>query len=209
MELSDAIELCRRQHANPQAVAAALDAVTGKEWRDWNARMLATTLKLGVDDVQQLDKVLACQVAVTNPDVFEDWHLFHHVGVAFNHRRANFNWLDELALHELAWACVCLRALQPQTSFDKEVLKYIAANCTAQGLLFFPWIGGEGLNLLDPSLGIAGMFDAALAPMVGRVKLMWSAGNLPEKTSEDDPFQVQLAHLRDAETYIRAQEKIA
>jgi hypothetical protein len=209
MELAEAIDLCHRQHANPQAVALALDTVTGKEWRDWNVRMLAASLKLEPGDVQQLDKVMACQIAVTNPDVFEDWHLFHHVGVAFNHRRANFNWLDELTLYELAWTCVCLRALQPQTAFDKEVLKYIAANCTTQGLLFFPWIGGEGLNLLDPGLDISGMFDAALAPTVERVKLMWSAGNLPEKTSEDDPFQVQLARIVEAETYIRAQEKIA
>lgn len=205
-----ALALCLRPTANPIAIASGLDAATDKAWRDWGALMLRDYLKLGEDDVQQLDKVMAVQVALTNPDVFQDWHLFHHVCTAFNHRRANFEWLDEPKVAELAWTCVALRTLVPQGAFDNEVLKYLAANCLSQGVLFFPWIGGEGLEALDPQYDAPSTNDPAAIDLIPRLRTVWKSGELskmePSEINEADPFHVQLLRLVEAETYIRAQE---
>ena len=155
---------------------------------------------------------MAVQVAMTNPDVFEDWHLFLPVCTAFNHRRANFEWVDQPSYLEVAWACVCLRGLEGQHQFGPGVVRFIGAVCIVEGLVYFPWTGGEGIHLCEGATGewARGLVDPELCKLGGEVRTRWEAGELqelePSDISEDDSLQVQLAKIVAAQAYIRAQK---
>jgi hypothetical protein len=193
-------ELCQNPEADPVALAHNLDqacGVTHDGWRNWEPEMLASFTGLSRKDVQQMDKLMATQVAVTNSDVFEDWHLFHHCAVAFNHRRANFNWLDRISYIEAAWACECLNQLAPAHSYGPGILRYLKAICQHDGLVFFPWVGGDGLSIGHE--------------LVTKVKTAWDAGSIKELAPSDvddtNILHVQLAKLVNACEYIRECKK--
>lgn len=209
-EPGDYLTLAHDSQSNPVDLAHALDEKTDRQWRDWLPVMLREYCKLAEDDVQQLDKILATQVACTNADVFTDWHLFNHCCVAFNHRRVNFEWLDVPSCMETAWACEVLRTLRPNVEFGMGVLRYITSLMLDDGFVFFPWVGGEGLSLCSgPGAEISkGLVDCHdLARDVSKV---WKAGTIQHAESADDvdetdPHHVQLAKLINAQAYIRAQ----
>lgn len=204
--------VCQDNEANPLAVVEVLDQATDREWRDWEPAMLREFVNLAEDDVQQLDKVMACQVAVTNPDVFEDWALFHHVGVAFNHRRCHFEWLDKMSVLEAAWACVALRGLEGNHQFGPGVVRYLGALCIEEGCVYFPWVGGEGLHLCHGALGewAKGLVDPELCAFGDKIKEAWQKGQLqdlePSDIDESDGFQVQLSVIVRGQAYIRSQK---
>jgi hypothetical protein len=193
---------------NPIALATALDFATQRDWRDWEPETMRDLLDLGEDDVRQLDLVMATQVALTNPDVFEDWTLFHHVCVVFNHRRANFEWLDAQTVLEAAWACCVLRALNARESFGPGILRYLTGVCMEQGLLFFPWTGGEGMSVPDMPWSPKDM-QGALTTLAHEVRTIWQAGTLaglePMETDADNPLHAQLAQIIKAQAYLRSQ----
>lgn len=189
-------ELCKNPETDPVVLVHALDQASGhghNGWRDWDPEMIATFAGLTRKDVQQLDKIMAAQVAVTNADIFDDWHLFHHCAVAFNHRRANFNWLDRISYLEAAWACECLNQLAPAHSYGPGILRYLEAVCRHDGLLFFPWVGGDGLCLKHE--------------LSSKLKNMWEQGAIkdlgPSEVDDTNILHVQLAKLVNACEYIR------
>lgn len=189
---------------SPVSLASALDDTYGPQWREWEPTLLRSELHLP-DDAAQSDKVFAVQVAVTNPDVFDCWTLFLPVTIAFNHRQVNFDWVDQPSYLECAWACVCLRKLQPTGSFGPEVHRFLVAICLEAGLAFFPWTGDEGI--------IPGEFAAKgvanVVELGQRVRDIWKKGELqdlrPSQINETDPLQEQLAKIVAAQEYIRAQ----
>ncbi len=201
--------------ANPLAVVAAMDRGTTQEWRDWDPDAISDYCRFKDDDVDLRDKVMACQVAVTNPDVFEAWPLFAAVNDAFNHRRSQFEWSEPPLIPELAWTCSCLRKLQSE-QFHPGVLRFIASACVHEGLLLFPWVGGEGLCLLDEpaSKWLQGVIDVeGHRDTIKAVKDAWDEGALQnlEVSDVDDanPHHVQLQILVQGEAHIRDQESAA
>lgn len=196
---------------NPLRVADELDAATGKEWRDWLPEAIRDFVGLGEDDVQAMDKIMAVQVGLTNPDVFDNWKLFYACTIAFNHRRVNFSWLDKPSVLELAWSCEVLRGLNQQQNFGPSVLRFIGAAMLDDGFAFFPWIGGNGLTLCDDENGewAKGITDDRLCELGKRVRVLWEAGKLqdlePSDVDDEDEFQVQLAKVVRAQAYIRSQ----
>jgi hypothetical protein len=211
-EIADLKKLCAEPEANPLAIAKALDTATQYEWRDWEPAMLRSHIGLAADDSQAMDKVMACQVAKTNADVFADWHLFHHVATAFNHRRAHFEWLEPLSIPELAWACKVLRLLNVSQDFGPGVLRYIGTTCVVEGLIFFPWTGGKGLHLCEePHVSwTRGLVDADLCSIGSEVRKRWANHELQDLEYEDavddsDPLHVQIQKIVAAQDYIRAQ----
>lgn len=203
--------LVRDPEANPVAILHAMDEATSREWRDWLPETVADFVGLVDDDVQQRDKVMAVQVAATNPDAFDVWHAFNACVIAFNHRRVNFQWLDKPTIPELAWGCVAMRKIG-QHAFGTEVLRYIASIMIDDGLTFFPWIGGEGLVLCDDgqewSRGL--MSSPEICELGRKVKAIWDSGDLTElEPSDVDPenlAHVQLSSIVRAQTYIRSQK---
>ena len=175
---------------SPASLVRFLDEATGKEWRDWLPESIDQFF--GKLSTQQLDYVMACQVAVTNADVFEDWPLFHHCAVAFNGRRCNFGWLDRISYMEAAWACEVLKELAPGHDFGPGVIRYLRAICTHDGLEQFPWIGGGGIIL-------TGGLPAATLEAVKELK--------PSEIDEEDPHAVQLLKLICGYEYIREARK--
>lgn len=132
---------------SPLRVRDVLDASTKREWRDWLPETIRAYVGLSDDDVQQLDKILAVQAILTNDDVFDTWHFFHACVVALNDRRVNFEWLDYLEPGEMAYGCVMIRSLRPDGAFHQGVLAYVKAYCQHEGLVYFPWVGGDGLKI--------------------------------------------------------------
>ena len=203
---TDLKTLCRDPQANPILIAQALDDATSKMWRDWEPETIRDLVGLPESAVQQSDKIMAVQVALTNADVFDDWHLFHHVATAFNHRRASFNWLDMLSYIEAAWAAYVLRALNTGQIFGPGVLRYLTAISAHDGLVFFPWIGGDGLNVCQSGKG---WIDSGLQPLAEKVMKHWHDGGLRNLSSSEvddkDLLEVQLAKIVNAQEYIRKQ----
>lgn len=202
-------KVCRTPEANPLAIADVLDVATQRAWRAWEPETLRDLCGLTESDVQQLDKVMATQVALTNADVFEDWKLFHHVAVAFNHRRANFEWLDAISYLEAAWACTALRALNQRNVFAAGIDRYLTAICFEMGVLYFPWTGGEGLVVADLPWS-RGLIEPWAGAMGRELQEIWGRGVLTElaPSSVDDniPLHVQMAKLVNAQAYIRSQK---
>lgn len=197
----------KEQDANPIAIAEALDSATHKAWRDWEPETLIQYCGFQRGDVQLLDKVMAVQVACTNADAFTNWHLFHHCCTAFAHRRASFQFLDAVSVLEAAWACIVLRQLG-RTDFGPEVLRYLAVLCLEDGLLFFPWVGGEGL-LIPSCKMLKGLVDEAHTEIAEKTKRAWVAGTLqelaPSAVDDSDPFSAQCSKIVNAQAYIRSQ----
>jgi hypothetical protein len=200
--------VCADAEANPIAIAEALDLATDRAWRDWEPETLREYCGLGGDDVQQLDKVMATQVAVTNSDIFDDWKLFNHVSTAFNHRRANFEWLDPASYLEAAWTCSALRALNTRHAFQPGVERYLTAICFEMGLLFFPWTGGDGLVVADLPWS-KGLLEPWAGALGHELQEIWSRGVLselaPSEVDDNIPLHVQMAKLVNAQAYIRSQ----
>lgn len=205
--------LAKDREANPIVLAQKLDDASKKEWRDWLPETVKDFCGLGEDDVQQLDKVLAIQVALTNVDAFIDWQLFHACCIAFNHRRMNFDWLDKPSYLECAWGCTVLRALRPNTDFGPGIERFICAVMLEDGLVFFPWTGGEGIALDDGEHGryVSGLADCQ--DLAKDMRKVWDAGviksadpaELPD-VDEKDLHHVQLAKLMNGAAFIRANE---
>lgn len=188
---------------SPLVLAATLDAQTSHAWRAWEPEDFVHELKLDKSDVHFLDKLLATQVCATNPDVFDDWTLFHHVATVFNGRRANFGYLDELHTEELAFTCYCLTKLNPGHGFGLAVQRYIAAICLVDGLLYFPWS--------DPPIDVTtfsplqGIVDKELTKTVSELKPHVEKLASLEHSDVDnhDVFQVQLQKLVAVASYIK------
>lgn len=214
MTVSDLTKLksvCTDPEANPLAVVSALNTATSREWQDWEPGMIRDFVGLKSDQDQQMDKIMACQVGVTNPDVFDDWTLFHNVTTAFNHHHVNFDWLEPHAPSELAWSCVCLRGMNGTTQFGMGVLRYIGATIITEGMVYFPWSGGDGLHLCHKPHGewARGLVDHELCAIGDELKKRWDNGDLQElglsEVDDTDPFQVQLYKLVACQQYIRDQ----
>lgn len=210
--VSELRALCLEPEVNPLALAAALDSATSEEWRDWESETIRDFVSLPKDEVRCLDKIMATQVGLTNPDVFEDWHLFLPVCSAFNHRRSSFEWLDLPSYMEAAWACIVLRGLNNQTQFGPGVFRFIGSLCIVEGLVYFPWVGGDGLSLCRGDMGewAKGLVDEDLCKISTELESHWNAQELQELTpseiNEQNPLEVQLAKLVAAQAYIRAQQ---
>ena len=194
---------------SPLAVAKRLDAETDREWRGWDPVALREHCKLHEDDVQQLDKLMATQVACTNQDAFLDWPLFTHVCTAFNGRRCNFGYLDKPSATEAAWTCVCLRALAPY-QFGPGVMKYLTAICVDEGILYFPWTVNKGLDGFEPAQApwAHGLMDPNVE-VVATVKRAIEHGALEAaigEIDESDKVQAQMAKLTAIQKYIDAAE---
>lgn len=205
---ADLQKVCKDPEANPIAIADALDQASHNEWRDWLPETLRAFCGLTEDQVLQLDKIMAVQVVLTNPDVFEDWTLFHHVAVVFNHRRANFEWVDSVSYIELAWACACIHRLdQNRHTIHPDLQKYIGVIASAGGLVIFPWS--------NPVIEMPGnmLFEGLVTDdeiVLRETKKLLAGGMLEHakmsEVDEGDPIEAQAAKLLAAQTYINAQK---
>lgn len=194
--------------ANPIDLAHLMDEATSKEWRGWLPETVADFCELTEDDVLQLDKLMAIQVALTNPDVFEEWPLFCAVNSAFNHRRSNFEWLDKPTYLEAAWTCHVLNRLKPSGAFQPGVRRFLAALMVEDGLVYFPW-ADITLDGKENGSYVRGLCDCA--DLAEQTKKVWDSGVLDgaatqaEGVDEEDPLHVQTARLVAAKAYITAQ----
>jgi hypothetical protein len=205
---ADLKKVCEDPEANPIAVADALDQASHSEWRDWLPETLRTFAGLTEDQVAQLDKIMAVQVVLTNPDVFEDWTLFHNVAVAFNHRRSNFEWVDPLSYIELAWACVCIHRLdQNRHTMHPDLQKYVGNVAMTDGLVIFPW-SNPAIELPDNTLFEGLVTDDEV--VLREIKKLLAGGMLENakmsEVDESDPVEAQAAKLLAAQTYINDQK---
>lgn len=203
---ADVKNLCGVENPNPLKIVPAFDTATSKAWREYEPGELVIAAGIKHDDVRREDLVSACQVAITNPDCFDDWHLFHHVATVFNGRRASFEFLDAISYIEAAWACHVLKTLNPVHEFGLGVQRYIAALCLHDGVIFFPWIGGKGLNLCT-FYPVKGLLEKSLCKIADDIQEKYASGVLSTLESSDvddkDPLHVQLAKIVNAEEYIR------
>ncbi len=205
---ADLKKVCEDPEANPVAVADALDQASQQEWRDWLPETLLSFIGLASHQVQQMDKVMAVQVALTNPDVFEDWTLFNSVSVAFNHSRVNFDWVQPLTSLELGWTCVCLHRLdRNRHTIHPDVQKLIGTTMMTEGLLFFPWS--------NPEITLPGnpLFQGLIeddGSLVAEVKKLVADGMLekakPSEVDEHDPLEAQAGKLVAIQAYINGQK---
>jgi hypothetical protein len=183
----------QKLNLTPAELVRFLDEATGKEWRDWDSLTLRDYFDLENNEVRQLDKLMACQVAATNPDVFEDWHLFQACIIAFNDRRVNFNWFDKPSYLELAWGCECLKEITPNVDFGPGVKKFIEAICIDDGVVYFPWAGIR----------------------VGRINLTLDGNTLeqlkvltPSSVNEEDIREVQMLKVVLGHEYVRRAKNV-
>lgn len=197
---------------NVVLLAHRLDEATNKEWRDWLPETVRDYAKVG-DDVRALDTLMAVQVALTNVDVFDDWQLFLSCCIAFNHRQVNFEWLDKPSYLECAWACSALRTLRPNVEFGPSVIRFLLAIMLEDGLVFFPWTGGDGIALDDGESGkyVRGLTDCQ--ELAADMRKVWAAGVVKgmdpaehADVDESDAHHVQLAKLMNGAAYISANE---
>ncbi len=188
--------LCKNQYAHPGALATQMDQATGHEWRDWLPETVREFIGLAVGDVQQLDKLMAVQVILTNPDVADNWALFSAVVPALNHRRASFEWLDKPSMLETAWAVACMNQIQ-RREFQPGVLGYIRSLMLEDGWLLFPWS--------EPAVETEHEPEATK-----QLVAMWAEGLADVTSSAIDEtvlVQAQAAKLVAAQDFIRANEK--
>jgi hypothetical protein len=185
---------------SPVRIAEHLDTATHRHWRGWELETIQQYL--ATKNTQALDKIYATQVVLTNEDAFTDPFLFGHVAVAFNNRRCNFNWLDVPSYLECAYACHLMRLMNNKHVFGPAVLKFLSIICHDAGVLFFPWIGGEGLD----TTRLLWIKDEH-AETITQLKKMWIDGIFENLTSSDvddtNILHVQMAKIVNAQDYIR------
>lgn len=182
----------------PYIVQQTLDTITNRAWRTWLPETLKAYTK--ASSPYQVDVLMAAQVGCTNPDIFEDWSLFLACSSVFNGRAASFSWIDQPSFIEVAWTCTCLKKLNTKDNFRAGTLRFIRAVMEHDGLVFFPWTGGDGLLLKN---------HIVLAEQAAK---HWPdvKGLKPSETIDDaDALHVQLARLVNAQQYIRNLESDA
>lgn len=198
--------LCGGEILNPFSLVRVLDSTTDKLWLSYEPEELTRIAGISADNIFQQDFFACLQIIRTNPDCFDDWHLFHHVATVLNHRRASFEFLDAITYIEAAWCCTVLLELNPSHEFSLGVKRYISALCMNDGLLYFPWIRGDGLDLTT-FYPLKGLIDNNLSSVVAKVKEAWNSGALksvsPSDVDDEDVFHVQCAKIVNAEEYIR------
>lgn len=206
--MSDLIKLLADPLCDPRELGPALDAASNKEWRDW----LPETLRhwySGAPAGHNHDKVMAVQVIYTNPDVWEDWHLFLPVCAALCHRGANFTDFEPVTTAEIAWACTCLKALDSTHDFHDSTRKFIAMTAIDDGLIVFPW---AGLDLsIDPTCRGLCAQDAQAVELAHNVKSAFDAvpGFPPDQVVHDplNPVETTLARLFALRSYVASGAK--
>ena len=177
----------------PVELANKLNVSTQREWLEWVPESLNK-------DGKDLDLAMAVQVALTNPDVFDTWHLFNAVVIAFNGRRVNFEWLDKPSLKELAWGVSQLQKLAPSHAFSEEVRRYIGCIMMEEGLVYFPWCDLD-LGKEEWCKGLCDVGDLGT-----KVKAMWDGVKDVDKIEDVDatkPLHVQLDLLVRCVEYIK------
>ena len=205
---ADLKKVCEDAEANPIAIADALDQASRREWRDWLPETLASYIGLAGHQVAQLDKVMAVQVALTNPDVFENWSLFNAVSTAFNHTQVNFDWVDPPSYMQLAWTCVCLHRLnQNHDALHPDLQKFVGICCMNSGVLYFPW-SNPPIELPGNPLfqGLSTDDTVILAEMKKLIAGGMLENTKPSEVDEADPVEAQAAKLVAAQAYINAQK---
>jgi hypothetical protein len=186
--------------ADPVRVGADLDLQTRREWRDWLPETLRDYTELHDEADPRFEKVMACQVALTNPDVFDTWPLFVTVTAAFNDRLPSFRHLDVPEVAEVAKTCKCLRAMAPH-DFSETLHRFVGVLCAESGLLYLPWMP---LRLWEVE-GLAGLYDGN-AELGKRVAHAWDSGALQvvedSQTEDTDPLAVQCRMLIAIRNYL-------
>jgi len=165
-----------------------------RDWWDWEPETIWQTLDhdgITVDEDIK-DMVLAFQLCVNSMAPFEHWHIFEKVGHAFNNNHVDFTVIQPLEPDEVAMAIKVLRSIQPETEFDQEVLRYMAACCKQAGLVYMPqdMFLKECQEYLDEITFEHGLRD-------GTIKA-WA-----QKVRQSDPrVQVQMERLDEIHDYI-------
>ncbi len=194
--LADLKTLCRAQYAHPAALAQKMDLATGRGWRDWLPETVRAFVGMPVEEVQQLDKLMAVQVVLTNPDVADNWALLSAVVSAFNHRRSSFEWVDKPSILELAWAVHALNQIQ-RREFQPEALGFVRSVMMEDGCLLFPWSTPMVTTDIEPEA-------------TAKLTEMWAGGLADVKPSDVDDenlVHAQAAKLVACQEYIRANDE--
>ena len=201
--MSELTQLLADPQCDPRELAPLLDDASNKEWRDW----LPETLRHWYENMpagHNHDKVMALQVVLTNPDVWEDWHLFLPVCTALCHRGSNFTDFEPATTAEIAWACTCMKALDNAHDFHDSTRKFIALTAIDDGLLVFPW---AGLNLaLDPTCRGLCAQDSQAIDLAHLVQSAFDAvpGFPPDTVTHDhlNPVETMLSRLFALRSYV-------
>jgi hypothetical protein len=164
----------------------------GKEWLDWLPETVFE--EFNADTQLKQDYLMALQVAMSNPDAFDDWQVFNALIAPFNGRQASFEFMDVPDYKEVAWTCEALRGLKPNVEFGPAVLRYIEAICHHDGIAFFPWVGGTGFVIADDP----GKRCQELWERVKDAKLLGESGLDPEA-----PLDAQVLALSQGVEYCR------
>lgn len=201
--MSDLQKLLADRYCDPRELGPALDDATNKEWRDWLPETLQSWYP-GTPAPENHDKVMAIQVILTNPDVWEDWTLFLPVCAALNHRGANFTEFEPPTAAEVAWACTCMKSLNNTDDFHDSTRKFILLTAIDDGLLVFPW---AGLNVAtDKSvLGLSSQ-DSQAVELASTVQKVFDAipGTPPDDLKHDElnPREAMLSRLFAIRSYV-------
>lgn len=113
-------------------------------WWDWEPETIWKTIESdhmdgeGSTPEELKSAVMALQLCVNSMAPFEHWHIFEKVGHAFNWNPVDFSILQPLEPDEAALAMQILKKIQPKSTFDDEVLSYVAVCAKAAGMVWLP-----------------------------------------------------------------------
>lgn len=111
------------------------------EWWDWEPETIWTMLEhdhLDATPREVKEAVMALQVIVNTFAPFESWNVFEKVGHALNMNHVDFGILQPIELNEAALAMRVLAKIRPGTSYETEVLQYVAVCAKASGVVYLP-----------------------------------------------------------------------
>jgi hypothetical protein len=186
---------------DPVALSSALDSRFGDAWLDWLPETLSDSYGVTASGNNH-DKVLAIQVARTNPDCTEDWTVFVPVVTAFNNRKPDFENLEPPTTAELAYGCVKLAKIAKAWPVTGSARRYIEVSAIDDGLLVFPW---ADINMAEDA-ALRGMCaqDADSKDLARRVLDAFNkiSGAPDVNHDADDAFEVMLTRLLDIRSYI-------
>lgn len=122
---------------NPFDLKSVLDSELSEEWLLW----LPETIRGSVSISQiNMEKAMAIQSVMTNPDTQNDQDAFENCCTAFNNDIPVWGVIEPLSEEELCWGCMVIRALNPLFVAGDRVLAYCMACMEQDGLIWNPWL---------------------------------------------------------------------
>jgi len=184
----------------PKVYVGVLSKMLGGLWPTWEPETIWADIRdeAGVDVSDEVrDKINALRLLLTTDNFWEEFTVFENVILAFNDRHVDPSYVQVCLPQELAYGLTVAGSIKVKP-FSSEIINYIRACCTQDGLVVYPNI----FSFAQPRFE-----DPTLRELVHDTQKVWDAQRFAQLRvppgEEEDAVVVQVAKLHDIDVYVK------